>query len=132
MNRNVEERGFLFLEAALLGCLLVAMTAFIALPRHGAQVLRMETCRTTAVFLAEQELTELELRVRSGERAAGPYGWLGPAEDLEDRPASYTVTGTAQKDGNRGFLLVATIAWQEEGTAKELRLERWVAEHEAS
>lgn len=130
MNQRNGEQGFLFIEAALLGLLLIAMTAFIVLPRHSAAVLRSEHGRTTALFLAEQELAELELRARNGELADGSYGWLGPQEDLHERQTAYDITGTVQKDGPRGYALSANISWQEGGEAKELRLERWVAKHD--
>ena len=130
MKTTRHESGFLFLEAAILGLVLVLMAEFVAVPRHIAGIMRMEDCRTTALFLAEQELTELELRVRSSNLADGSYGWLGPADDLDKRQTSYEITGTAQKDGARGYALTAKAVWQEGGTAKELRLERWVAKHD--
>lgn len=130
MEKTRREAGFLFLEAAVLGLLVVVMAAFVAVPRHAAGILRMEDCRTTALFLAEQELTELELRVRGGGLADGSYGWLGPAEDLGRRQTAYDVTGSARKDSARGCALTARVTWQEGGSLKELRLERWVARHD--
>lgn len=132
MGKKRHENGFLFLEAAVLGLLLVAMTAFLALPRHAASILRMEDGRTTAIFLAEQELTELALRAKDGSLSDGSYGWLGPADDLRNRQTTYEIMGTAQKDGARGYALTVRIVWQEGGEAKELHLERWVAKHDAS
>lgn len=130
MKTSNHERGFLFLEAAILGVLLAAMAAFVVLPRHAAGILRMEEGRMTALFLAQQELTELEQRAREGTLSSGSYGWLGPEDDLEHRQTSYAITGTAQKDGARGYALTTYIVWQEGGATKELRLERWVAQHD--
>ncbi|WP_294159020.1 hypothetical protein [uncultured Selenomonas sp.] len=132
MSKKRHENGFLFWEASILGLLLVAMTAFLALPRHAASIVRMEGGRTTAIFLAEQELTELALRARDGSLADGSYGWLGPADDLRDRQTTYEITGTAQKDGARGYALTVRIVWQEGGASKEVHFERWVAQHDAS
>ena len=130
MKTTRREAGFLFLEAALLGMLVVVMAAFVAVPRHAAGILRMEDCRTTALFLAEQELTELELRARDGGLGDGSYGGLGPAEDLAERQTADEVAGSARKDGARGCALTARVTWQEGGSPKELRLERWVARHD--
>lgn len=130
MKTLTNGEGFLLLESAILGLLLVVMAGFLVLPRHTAAVLRMEECRTTAIFLAEQELAELESRARGGTLADGIYGWLGPAEDLDGRPAAYEVAGTAQKDGARGFALTVRVSWQDGGKVQDVRFERWVARHD--
>lgn len=126
----MRSEGFLFLEAAILGTILVAMTGLLALPRHAAEIRRMDSCRMTAIFLAEEELDVLERRAEDGSLSAGTYGWLGPAEDLSGRPADYHVSGVVQKDGERGFSLTVELHWQENGTSKELRFERWAAHHD--
>ena len=125
-----DEEGAFFLSAAILGIVLVAMTALFALPQHAVELRRMDSCRMTAIFLAEEEISEMELRAADGRLPAGTYGWLGPEEDLAERQTTYEITGTTQEDGKRGSLLVVHLAWQEGGKPQELRLERWVARHD--
>lgn len=125
-----DEEGSFFLSAAILGIVLVAMTALFALPQHAIELRRMDSCRMTAIFLAEEEIAEMELRAADGSLEAGTYGWLGPSEDLEERQTTYEIVGTAREDGERGSLLVVHLAWQEGGKTQELRLERWVARHD--
>ena len=56
-----DEEGAFFLSAAILGIVLVAMTALFALPQHAVELQRMDSCRMTAIFLAEEEISEMEL-----------------------------------------------------------------------
>ena len=125
-----DETGSAFLSVAILGFVLVTMTALFALPHHAVELRRMDSCHMTAIFLAEEEISEMELRAADGSLAEGTYGWLGPAEDLAERQTTYEIVGTAQKDGERGFSLAVHLAWQEGGNPKELRLARWVARHD--
>lgn len=126
----MKNEGFLFLEAAILGIVLVAMTTLFALPRHATELRRMDSCRMTAIFLAEEELAEMEARATQGDLSAGTYGWLGPAEDLDHRQTSYEVVGTAQPESERGYRLRVRLQWQEGGAEKHLELERWIARHD--
>lgn len=128
-GKRMDERGFLFLEAAVLGLLLMTMAALFALPRQAAELHRMEACRTAALFLAEQELAEMEWRVERGALAEGSCGWFGPERDLAGRQTSYEIAGSARREG-KGFSLTARVSWQEGGKRKELQLERWAVKHD--
>jgi len=127
----MKNEGFLFLEAAVLGFILVAMAGMFALPKHAIEIRRMNSDRMTAIHLAEEEFAVMELRAADGTLSDGTYGWLGPKEDLDGRPATYEIEGTVQKQEERIFQLVVRLRWQEGGAAQELRLERKVAHHDA-
>ena len=59
-----RERGFLMLEAALLGVFLALMALMFPLPRQAAALRQASTARQTAVHLAQQELVELAAAAR--------------------------------------------------------------------
>lgn len=130
MERRTDEEGFLLLETALLGFLLLAMAGMFLLTRHAAELHHMEACRTAALSLATEELVELELCVKSGASAEASYGWLGPERDRSLRQTDYEVTGTIHRETLRVYALAARVTWQERGQEKELRLEKRVAKHD--
>ena len=128
--RAANERGFLFLEAALLGLFLVLFAALTLLPEQAARLEERREARESAIFLAQQELAELT--VRSGSLETGreqSFGWLGAAEDLSAHVQDYEVTGAAAPDGT-GHRLRASVRWEMQGQPQELSLEKWVA-HDA-
>ena len=127
----MRQRGFLFLEAALLGFFLVLLAGLALLPQQAARLEAWREARESAVFLAQQELAELEARRdvlrQSGETS---FGWLGQERDLAARLVDYTVVGTVSP-AEGGLALRTSVRWEIQGTAQELELTKWVVAHEA-
>lgn len=122
------ERGFLLLEAGLLGFFLVLLVGLALLPQELARMETRREAREAALFLAQQELAEMTARRTAFMGEAQTLGWLGAADDLAARPQDYTVTGTARPEAG-GYALTAVVRWSYSGE-QELTLSKWVTADE--
>lgn len=124
-----RERGFLMLEAALLGVFLALMALMFPLPRQAAALRQASTARQTAVHLAQQELVELAAAARqSSPQEPVHTGWLGPDEDLSRHVRAYEVMGEIVPDA-AGWQLRSSVSWEMHGAVVSLTLEKWVGAH---
>ena len=89
-----SERGFVMLEVVALSAVIVAMAAVVASYQAAERARQMAAVRTTAVFLAKEELARLEQKAYRHELHGEDYGWLGEPQNLRLNGYEFTVRAT--------------------------------------
>ena len=124
MNHLNNERGFLLLNVVFL-TLIISFAAMILINAAPRARNPQATLRLTALYLANEQLAELESLSAQGKALSSSY--LGKAEDLittnlgNDNPIEFKVTTNI--NGNRATV---KVSWQVGDDKFEIETERTI------
>lgn len=124
INRLNNQRGFMLLNVVLL-TLVTSFAAMILINAAPRVRNNQSTLRLTALYLANEQLAELESLSARGESLTGSY--LGKTEDLtttnisDDNPIEFKVTTTIS--GKRAKV---KVSWEVGGDKFEIETERTI------
>lgn len=122
-----NERGFMNLEVLLLSFILVGFTAIIYLYNASLRAEKITAARTTALYLAEEEMNYLLDKRDNANLFEGNYDYLGE-QNLNLNSINYTVSANVTKNQtDENFLNAKVIVkWKIFQKERELKLERLI------
>ena len=127
---NGSQQGYLLLETAVLGVIILAMTACLRLNQQALSLEARDGARTTAIYLVREEFSRLEYEVDQGDLQPGKVGWLGDEADLMRNGSSFRVEAEVREVSAHVLSARVTAEWQTGGKKGMLHFERLLCRHE--
>ena len=125
-----SEAGFFLQEAILLGILLVFMAGALLAYERAARMEVQEACHMQAIFMAKEQLANMEARADAGTLTAGDCGWLGDPGRLVTDQGQFSVRATASPmEFADAYHVVVYATWQSCGDTGEISMERGMYRH---
>lgn len=120
-----NERGFMILEVLLLSFILIGFTAIIYLYNASLRAEKNTAARTTALYLAEEEMNYLQDLRDKANLYEGHYDYLGEHE-LNLNSIDYEVYADVIKEDTEIFNAKATVKWKIFNKEREVKLEKQI------
>lgn len=131
MRTRGKERGFFLQEAILLGLLLLLAAGAMVLYEKAAYAQLQDGCRMQALFMAREELANIEAMADDGRLSTGEYDWLSESERLTSDQGRFSVKANVTSLEQAGAYHVTVVAaWKNLHSDGKISLEREVYRHE--
>lgn len=95
-----DEAGFLLLDAIAIAIFLSMTAAALGLYQHSARIRRETELKTSAIYIAQTQISNLKSRIASGENLAGDFEYLGESEDLNRHGIIFRVESRVESAAN--------------------------------
>lgn len=134
-EKKEKEKGFFFLEAVILGCLLLAGAGLISLQGVAARLLAESSAESTASFLAQEQLACVRSLNHVELTKSKQLPWLGRGEmpRWQNGHCFSQETNLDRLSDEPGvFKVQVDIYWQEGNRDRHISLERMVGSDEGA
>ena len=95
-----DEAGFLLLDAVAIAIFLSMIATALGLYQHSARIRRETELKTSAIYIAQTQISNLKSRIASGENLAGDFEYLGESEDLNRHGIIFRVESRVESAAN--------------------------------
>ena len=95
-----DEAGFLLLDAVAIAIFLSMIATALGLYQHSARIRRETELKTSAIYIAQTQISNLKSRIASGENIEGNFEYLGESEDLNRHGIIFRVESRVESAAN--------------------------------
>lgn len=121
-----DEKGFFLAEAIVISFILLGMSACMVMYKNAVAMRTDNAARTTAIFLAREQIARVGERAAKNAVSPGSAAWLGDASDLTLNGFRFAVdTDVALYDADF-FRVEVTVKFDVRGKRGEEKFERLV------